>query len=123
VLALVIAATPACASLAPRLEIPVAAAQTPDQRAYALLNTYAAMLEEAADIARDPAVPIEMKRALARAEAAATPAVEALHAALGVYLTARDDRAAALLGQASEAAETPVATLLELVRAEHGGAP
>ncbi len=121
-LALAIAATPACASFAPRVQNPISAAQTIEQRAYALLNTYAAVLEEAADIARDPAVPIEFKRVLSRAEATATPAIEALNAALRVYLEGRDVAAAAELEHASNAAEAPVSALVQLVRGQ-GGAP
>lgn len=115
-IALVMAATPACATFAPRSVNPLEAAESVDQRAYALLNSYAAVLEEAADIARDPAVPIELKRALARAEAAATPAVEALNAALRVHLERRDDASAAQLRETREAAEAPVAAVAQLVR-------
>lgn len=121
-MALVMAATPACATYAPRSENLFAAAETVDQRAYALLNTYAAVLEEAADLARDPAVPIELKQALARAEATATPAVEALNAALRVHLEMRDDASAVRLRETSEAAEAPVAAVARLVR-EQGDAP
>ena len=58
-LAAALALTPACASLQlgqPRLENPVSAANTLDQRAYAALHAYAAVIEEAADIVRDPAL-------------------------------------------------------------------
>ena len=61
--------TPACASLdigETRLENPASAARTLDQRAYALLNAYAAVIEEATDIVRDANAPpafIEQKKA------------------------------------------------------------
>ena len=56
-LACALAATPACASLQfgeTRIENPIAAAHTLDQRAYAMLHAYAAVIEEATDIVRDP---------------------------------------------------------------------
>lgn len=118
-LALTLAATPGCASLALRFESPIAAAQTLDQRTYALLNTYAAILEEAADIVRDPAVPLAVKRALGDAERAATPAVEAAEAAFRVYAQARgDERAAAShrLEEAVDQAKPAVDALQQLVR-------
>lgn len=111
--------TPGCASLALRFESPIAAAQTLDQRTYALLNTYAAILEEAADIVRDPAVPLAVKRALGDAERAATPAVEAAEAAFRVYAQARgDERAAAShrLEEAVDQAKPAVDALQQLVR-------
>lgn len=130
--------TPACASLrAPPLPNPVAAAQTLDQRAYALLHTYAAVIEEATDIVRDPNTPLAFSRVLGQAERIATPAAEALEIAIAGYLRARADfeaargetqpaveRAALALSIASQrlnqaivAAEAPVAELQHLVRA------
>lgn len=97
-LALALAAIPACAAMpagAPRLENPLAAARTLDQRAYALLHGYAAILEEAGDVVRDPAVPPALKRALGQAERVATPTIEALQVALVAYLRARSDFEAA----------------------------
>src|SRR5690606_31349589 len=94
-LSLALAAAPACAAFdlgASGIENPLAAAQTLDQRAYALLESYAAVLEEAADIVRDPATPDDVRRALARAEAAATPVVEALHAALAAHRAGEADQ-------------------------------
>lgn len=91
-LALALAATPACASLnTPKFENPIAAAQTADQKAYALLASYAAVLEEATGIVRDPALPASVKRALIRAESVATPAAETLRIAFVGYLRARAD--------------------------------
>lgn len=138
-LGLALAATPACASLQlgeTRIENPVAAARSVDQRAYAILHSYAAIVEEAADIVRDPATPLSLKRALGQAERAATPAAETLQIAVVAYVRARNDydattnssqpaleRAASALtiaanrlSQAIAAAERPVAELEALVR-------
>jgi len=142
-LALALAATPACASLRlgqTQLENPVAAARTLDQRAYALLHAYAAVLEEATDIVRDPATPLAFKRALGEAERAATPAAEALGIAVRAYVEARADFeatsgdgqpalqraataltiAAQRLSEAMVAAEAPISELEGLVRARRG---
>lgn len=74
-LGVALAVAPACAALkAPAFENPVAAAQTADQKAYALLAAYAAVLEEATDVVRDPATPTAFKQMLVRAERVATPA-------------------------------------------------
>jgi len=135
-----LASTPACASLqlAPtRIENPFAAARTLDQRAYALLQVYAAVLEEATDIVRDPATPLALSRALGRAERAATPAAEMLEIAVAAHLRAQADFdaasaeaqpvleraalaltiAAQRLNQAVTAAQAPVGELEQLVRA------
>ncbi len=116
-LALALAATPACASI--ELPNPFAAAQSADQHAYALLQTYAALVEEAADIVRDPATPAAARRALGQAERSATPAVEALAAALAAYNTARNagdtESARVRLDRARAEAEGPVATLASLI--------
>lgn len=142
-LACALAATPACASIQlgeTRIENPVAAARTLDQRAYALLHSYAAVIEEATDIARDPAVPMGFKRALGQAERAATPAAETLEIAVAAYVRARADFEAASaesqpaleraavaltiaaqrLSQAIAAAQAPVSELEDLVRARRG---
>jgi hypothetical protein len=95
------AATPACASLQlgeTRIENPVAAARSVDQRAYAILHAYAAVVEEAADIVRDAAAPLSVKRALGQAERAATPAAETLQIAVLAYVRARNDYDAAGVG-------------------------
>ena len=138
-LGLALAATPACASLQlgqTRIENPVAAARTIDQRAYAILHSYAAMVEEAADIVRDPAAPLSLKRALGQAERAATPAAETLQIAVAAFVRARSDYdvsasadrpaleraataltiAANRLSEAIAAAERPVGELEALVR-------
>jgi len=124
-LALMLSATPACASLqwpGAAIENPIDAARTVDQRAYALLHAYGAILEEAADIVRDPATPLTLKRALGQAERVATPTVETLQIAVTAYIRASetpDDRIAAAntLNAAIAAAEAPVAELQALVRA------
>lgn len=141
-LALALAATPACASLQvgqTRIENPVTAARTLDQRAYAILHAYAAVIEEATDIVRDPAAPVGFKRALGQAERVATPAAETLEIAVAAYVRARADvdaaagnqtaleRAAAALtiaarrlNEAIAAAQAPIAELEDLVRARRG---
>lgn len=142
-LACVLTLTPACASMQlgqTRLENPVAAARTLDQRAYALLRAYGAVIEEATDIVRDPATPLAFTRALGQAERIATPAAETLEIAVAAYVRARADfeaatgdgqpvleRAAAgltiaarRLGEAIDAAHAPISELEGLVRARRG---
>ena len=142
-LACALTLTPACASLQlgpTRFENPIAAAQTLDQRAYALLHAYAAIVEEATDIVADPAAPLPFKRALGQAERASTPAVETLQIAVSAYLRARADFdaasganqstieraatalsvAARRLNEAVRAAQAPIAELEGLVRARRG---
>jgi len=139
-LACALAITPACASLPfgeTRIENPFAAARTLDQQAYALLHAYGAVIEEAADIVRDPSAPLAFKRALGQAERAATPAAETLQIATVAYASARADFEAASgenqptlqraataltiaarrLGEAIAAAEVPITELEDLVRA------
>lgn len=138
-----LALTPACASLnvgATRFENPISAARTLDQQAYALLNAYAAVIEEATDIVRDPSAPLAFKRALGQAERVATPGAEMLQIAVTAYVRARADFEAASgagqpaleraataltvaaqrLSQAIEAARTPISELEDLVRARRG---
>lgn len=139
-LACALALTPACASFQvgqTRIENPVAAATSLDQRAYALLQTYAAVIEGATDVVRDPATPLALTRALGQAERMATPAAEALGIAVAAYVRARGDFEAASgrdqttleraglalaitarrLDEAVEAAKAPIAELQNLVRA------
>ena len=143
VLGIALALTPACAALQlgeTQIENPMSAARTLDQRAYALLNAYAAVIEEATDIVRDPSAPLAFKRALGQAERVATPAAETLQVAVTACVRARSDfeaasgasqpaieRAAAALtiaaqrlSQAIEAARAPVSELEGLVRARRG---
>lgn len=132
---------PACASIgAPQLANPVTAAQTNDQRAYAVIESYGTLIETATTIVRDQSVPIEVKRALGRAEAAATPSVQTLEIAFSSYLRARaayeaasrsDDNsitraitalnaAGQALGQAIDRAQAPIAELQALI-SQHNG--
>lgn len=139
-LACALAITPACASTQigqTQIVNPVSAARTLDQRAYAVLHSYAAIIEEATDIIRDPAAPLGFKRALGQAERVATPAAETLQIAVTAYVRARADFEAASgesqptleraataltiaarrLNEAVLAAEAPVTELQDLVRA------
>jgi hypothetical protein len=139
-LALALAVTPACASLnigETGFENPAAAARTLDQRAYAMLSAYAAVVEEAADIVRDPTAPLAFKRSLGQAERVATPAAETLKIAISAYIRARADFEAASsegqshleraataltiaaqrLSEATQRAEAPINELQDLVRA------
>jgi hypothetical protein len=138
-LACALTITPACASLPfgdTRIENPFTAAETLDQRAYALLHSYAAVVEEATDVIRDPAAALAFKRALGQAERIATPAAETLQIAVVAYVSARADFEAASnanqstleraatalsvtarrLNEAIAAAEAPIAELQDLVR-------
>lgn len=142
-LAIALAATPACASVQAgqtHIENPVAAARTLDQRAYAILHAYAAIIEEATDIVRDPAAPMGFKRALGQAERVATPAAETLEIAVAAYVRAKADFEAASgenepaleraatalaiaarrLSEAIAAAQSPITELEDLVRARRG---
>lgn len=134
-----LALTPACASLQlgeAQIDNPVAAARSIDQRAYAVLHSYAAIVEEAGDIVRDPTAPIALKRALGEAERVATPAVEVLQISVSAFVRARTDYDAAVradppgleraaraltiaanrLSEALATAERPVNDLKALVR-------
>jgi hypothetical protein len=136
-LGVALALTPAgaaCTSLSAKVENPLAAARTPDQAAFALLQTYASVLEEATDLVQRPNVPIEVKRALGAAESAATPALDLTRIAVVAYLRARADyesardrpsleRAAAGLAiagvrleEAMRAARQPLGALQDAVR-------
>jgi hypothetical protein len=142
-LACALAFTPACASFKlgqTEFVNPASVARTLDQRAYALLSAYAAIVEEATDIVRDPAAPPAFKRALGQAERVATPAAETLQIAVTAYIGARADFEAASsesqpaleraataltiaarrLSVAVEAAQAPISELEDLVRARRG---
>ena len=141
-LACALTLTPACAALHFTPPNPIAAAQTNDQRAYALIQSYGALIETAATVVRDPSVPIEVKRAIGRAEAAATPSVQTLQIAFSAYLRAHaayvtasraDDStltralnalnaASQSLGQSINRAQAPVSELQSLINAQRGGA-
>lgn len=142
-LGVALACTPACAAFKlgdTQIAIPISAAHSIDQQAYALLHAYAAVLEEATDIVADPATPLAFKRALGQAERAATPAAQTLQISVRGYVRARAafdtasagdasgvQRAAAALAIAARelsaaiaAAEAPIAELQGLVRARRG---
>lgn len=94
-LALCVAA-PACTILRPPdLPNPIADAKTPDQKALALIESYAAILEEATDLVAHPETPAAVRQALARAERAATPAIDVLRIAMATHLRAEADWQAA----------------------------
>jgi hypothetical protein len=119
----------------PRIENPVAAAKTLDQRAHAALQSYGAVLESAAELVADPRTPGAVKQALRSAEAATTPSVETLEIGLSSYLRAQARyqvlaggdasqtqkaaaalaSAAAELGTALQRAEAPMAELKLLI--------
>ncbi|MBS0385691.1 MAG: hypothetical protein JSS00_10130 [Proteobacteria bacterium] len=140
-LACVLTLTPACAALHLSAPDPIAAARTDDQRAYAIIESYGALVETATVIVRDPSVPIEAKRAIGRAEAAATPSVQTLEIVFSAYLRARAAYAAAsggddttltrafnalnaasqALSQAIDRAQAPVAELQTIINAQRGG--
>ncbi|MGE3304302.1 MAG: hypothetical protein AB7M12_14450 [Hyphomonadaceae bacterium] len=109
-LGLALACMPACASLRPAAAA-FAAAQSLDQQAYALIASYAALLESAAPVMTDPATPAAVKRALAQAEAAATPAVELVKIAAVAHAREHDEATAAALADALLAAQAPLAAL------------
>jgi hypothetical protein len=136
-LGLALALAPGCASLKPpsgAIANPIAAAKTADQKAYALIESYALVLEEAQTLVRDARTPQGVKRALGEAERAATPAIETLKIAVVQYLRAKDAYdalapgaeaqraaqtlaiAAAGLADALQQAEDPVRTLIAIAR-------
>ncbi|MBI3439723.1 MAG: hypothetical protein HY054_13940 [Proteobacteria bacterium] len=131
---------PACAALHLNAPNPIAAAQTTDQRAYALIQSYGALIETATSVVRDPSVPMAAKRAIGRAEAAATPAVSTLEVAFSAYLRARAayeaasradeaalthalnalNAASQALAQAIDRAQAPLGELQSLINAHRG---
>ncbi len=108
-LAVALAATPACAGLQ---HTQIIAPPALDQHAYGLVQGYAALLEEAADVIADPATPPALRDAMARSERLATPAVEMLAAAAGVHARARADFEAAA-SAADELAQRRAASALQ----------
>jgi hypothetical protein len=126
----------AATQFTPALENPAAQARTLDQKALAALESYAAVLEEATALVRDPRTPAAVKKALVATEAAATPGMQTLEIALAAYLRAQtryqasasadasqvQKAATALaaatteLGVALQRAEAPVAELALLIR-------
>ncbi|MDX2233505.1 MAG: hypothetical protein NW200_03320 [Hyphomonadaceae bacterium] len=112
-LAIALSVTPACAAFRAADAVnTVAAAETADQKAYALLLGYAAVLEEATDIVADPETPPPVKTALARAERIATPAADMLRVAFATYLRARADYEAQIGADASRRERAAAAFVL-----------
>jgi hypothetical protein len=116
-LAFALSLTPACAAV--HLANPIAAAQTADQKAYAMICAYALVLEQAAVLAANPATPPAVNAALTKAEAAAIPAVELVKISAVAARESNDaDGAMAreqALTRAIDAAAGPVAALSNLV--------
>jgi hypothetical protein len=110
-LALMLAALPACVSAS------APAAQSADQKAYALIGAYGLALAAATALAQNPATPAALRQDLARAEAVATPAVELVKiTVVAADRAAPGDQAAraAALSQAIADAVEPVAALAAL---------
>lgn len=103
----------------PRLERPAAPAYSLELQAYAAIESYRAALEGATALVSRPETPEPVVRALAAAEALATPAMQLLAASLSEYL-----RASAALERApsqsaaAEAALAGAALTAALTRAE-----
>ena len=68
---------------------PISIAETPSQKAYAIERSYNVLLETAVALASDSATPNSLKRALGRAERAATPVIDSLSDAVTDYVVAR----------------------------------
>lgn len=68
---------------------PLASAETPAQKAYAISASYNIVLESAAEIVEDPTAPIELRRTIQRTEARTTPIVDELEDAFVELTTIR----------------------------------
>lgn len=68
---------------------PIAIAETPAQRAYALVGLYNVLLEPAVEIIEDESAPLEVRRSLQDGVRATAPVVDELEDALRAYLTER----------------------------------
>lgn len=112
-LALALAAVPACSAL--RAANPIPAHATAEQQAYAFLGAYALTLDQATIIVRNPSTPPRVKTALARAEAAATPAVELVKIAAVAHRRGKSASTAAALAHALSEAQGPVVALSDLL--------
>lgn len=107
---------------------PVNAAQTPEQKAYAVYGTFVVLEERAAALASLPTVPATVKKALKEADALAKPSADALALATEHYtavsnllktgLATPEQVAAALTTLTSWAAQTQadMQTLTALVQ-------
>jgi hypothetical protein len=65
---------------------PISAAQTPDQKAYALYGTFVVFEEQAASLIRNVSTPDSVKTVIRKADMAAKPVVEDLLSAARQYL-------------------------------------
>jgi hypothetical protein len=66
---------------------PLSAAQSPDQKAYALYGTFVVFEEQAAVLVRSPSTPAEVKSAIRKADAVAKPVVDNLLGAARQYVS------------------------------------
>lgn len=124
---------PACATVADHN--PVAAAETPEQVAYAVFGTFAATQELALEVVRSEDVPLELRRGVQRAEGLAKPAADALLVGAQAVLRARAafdsgtgpaehvGTALAELERLTREAQGPVAQLVAAVQAAMGRKP
>lgn len=116
-LLVLIIALPGC------LNAPTKAAQTPEQKAYAVYGTFVVLEEQAAVITQNANVPASVKRALAAADNVAKPSADALAVALKTYVatkangsTSTLNAALAALATASDQAQTDMSGLSTLVK-------
>jgi hypothetical protein len=65
---------------------PIAAAETPEQRAFAAYGTFVILQETAADLAEDPAIPRGAKLRIIQAEERAKPVADSLLDAYTAFL-------------------------------------
>ena len=68
---------------------PIAAAETPEQRAYAIYGTFVIFSEKAADLAENAALPRSVRLGLVEAEEDARPVVDSMLEVLEEYETIR----------------------------------
>ncbi len=68
---------------------PIAIAETPAQKAYAIERSYNIILAGAVELAQDSSTPASLKRAIGRVETRTTPLVDSLSAAVTDYIVAR----------------------------------
>ncbi len=78
---------------------PIAAAETPDQRAYAMFGTYTIAAEKAADLAENSQLPNSVRLGLVEVEEDAAPVVVSMMEALGTYEAIRAELAAGETGR------------------------
>ncbi len=110
-LSFALALLPACSSLpfAPLAkQAPISRVQSLEIQAYALVETYSIALEAAARLVAQPQTPQALVNALARAEAAATPAAANLLRALALFQQAPDAQTSKALAQALANARGPI---------------